>query len=78
MKAILFTLIGTASLTSCGGINETFQAMEYNRQAIDNSTQTIEQNICAIEAANRAIEENVRQLEAINASLKKVNESQGG
>lgn len=78
MKAILFTLIGGAALTSCGGINETFRAMEYNRDAIDRSTQTIEENICAIEAANRAIEENRRQLEAINASLQKVNESQGG
>lgn len=65
----------SATVTSCGGINETFRALEENRQAIDCSTCAIEENIRAIEEANRGIEENRRQLDAINAALKKASES---
>lgn len=74
-KNSLFFLSMSAGLVGCGGINETFQALEYNRQAVDRSTCAIEENIQAIEAANRGIEENRRQLDAINEALKKASES---
>jgi hypothetical protein len=73
MKKFL-CLIPLLSLTSCGTINETMQAMEANKQAIDMSTNAIEENRQAISEANRSIEENRRQLEAINKTLKKVGE----
>lgn len=63
------------ALSSCGIINETFDALECNRQAIEMSTEAICENIQAIEAANRSIEENRRQLDAINAELRKAGES---
>jgi len=61
-------------LSSCG-INDTFQALEANREAVDMSTYAIQENIQAVEAANRSIAENRRQLEEINKALKKAAES---
>jgi methyl-accepting chemotaxis protein len=58
------------SLSSCG-IQETFRAMEENRQAIEMSTNAINENIQAIQEANRGIAENRRQLEEINKALQK-------
>lgn len=57
------------SLVSCGKINETFEALECNRQAVEMSSCAIYENIQAIEEANRSIEENKRQLDAINTTL---------
>lgn len=74
MKNFVTWILTGASLTGCGGIQETFRSLEDNRAAIDRSTCVIEENIQAIEAANQKIEENRRQLEAINASLKKAGE----
>ncbi|MFV0341201.1 MAG: hypothetical protein ACK5MA_11355 [Parachlamydiaceae bacterium] len=76
MQRNLYALLAiSAGLSSCGGINDTFRALEENRQAIDNSTCVIEENIRAIEEANRGIEENRRQLEAINEELKKASQN---
>lgn len=60
--------------SGCGMLNETFRAMEDNRQAIDMSTMAICENAQAVEEASRSIEENRRQLDAINATLKKAQE----
>lgn len=62
-------------LPSCNTINQTMDALEQNRQAVEMSTQAINENVEAVEAANRSIEENRRQLDAINATLKKAGES---
>ena len=69
-KQFYFIPLIALSLSSCGSINDTFRALECNRQAIDMSTCAIEQNIQAIEEANRVIDENRSQLEAINRTLK--------
>lgn len=74
MRNLTLWLCCGSALTGCGGIQQTFDALEDNRAAIDRSTCVIEQNIAAIEEANQKIEENRRQLEAINASLKKAGE----
>lgn len=73
MKKSLFLIpLFGAFVTSCG-VNETFQSLESNRQAIDMSTCAIEENIRAIEEANRVIDENRRQLQQINNTLKEAN-----
>jgi methyl-accepting chemotaxis protein len=74
-KNLLFVSTIGITLSSCTMINETINALEYNRQAVEDSTRAIEENRQAIEQANRGIEENRRQLDAINSTLKKANES---
>lgn len=74
IQLLFFPVIGMA-ISSCGTINETFNALECNRQAIDMSSAAIYQNIQAIEESNRSIEENRRQLDAINKTLKNASES---
>lgn len=71
-KIILAPLL--AALLSGCGVQETFDALESNRQAIEMSTQAIQENRRAIEAANQKIEENRRQLDEINQALKKASE----
>ena len=67
--------VGALGLCSCGQINESMQALECNRQAVDMSTQVICENIQAIQQANQSIEANRRQLDEINSTLKKASES---
>ena len=75
MKVSLFLLaIGGISLSGCG-VSETFDALEYNRQAVERSTQAIQENARAIEAANTKIEENRAELEQVTKTLKKAAES---
>lgn len=73
MKYSIFIKAALASLSlcSCGSIQETFRAMEENRQAIEMSTNAINENVQAIQEANRGIAENRRQLEEINKTLQK-------
>lgn len=73
MKSLVYLiiLVGLTS-TGCSKINETMDALAFNRQAIEWSTEAINENAQAIQQANRSIEENKRQLDAINQSLKKV------
>lgn len=76
MKRQLFMIaVFGIGMSSCSKINETMDALEYNRQAIDMSTQAINENAQAIAEANRSIAENRRQIEEINKSLKKANAS---
>jgi methyl-accepting chemotaxis protein len=74
-KLLLFLPLVTVALQGCSTINETLDALQRNREAIDRSTQVIDENREAIEAANRGIDENRRQLEEINKTLKKAGES---
>lgn len=77
MKKILLLLpmIGLA-LSGCRMINESMQALEYNRYQIDENTEAINRNAQAIEYANTRIEENRRQLEGVNQVLQKVQDSE--
>lgn len=70
-KLFLILPLAVLTFTSCGKINETMDALESNRQAIDASTCTINENIAAIENANRGIEANTKALAEINKSLEK-------
>jgi len=72
-KLALIALASTC-LVGCAKINQSMQALECNRQAIDNSTQVICENIQAIQQANMSIAENKRQLDAINITLKQASE----
>lgn len=72
-QLLLLPLLGI-SLTSCGAINETFQALECNRQAVEASTCAIYENAQAVEQSNMSIDENRRQLDAINKTLKEASE----
>ena len=74
-KQLLLIPLISISLSSCNTINETMNAMQRNREAIDTSTCVIMENSQAIEEANKGIEENRRQLDAINKTLKKASES---
>lgn len=74
-KTFLLTPILVAIVSGCGGMQETFRALEENREAIDCSTEAILENQRAVQEANRSIAENRRQLDAINKSLKKASES---
>jgi len=74
-KELLLSLITGSALSGCTMINETFDALECNRQAIEMSTQAICENIQAIEEANRSIEANRIQIDKINSTLKKASES---
>ncbi len=76
MKPFLFfiPLLGVA-LSSCSMVNESMQALQNNRDAIDMSTCAIDANTQAIEEANRGIEVNRQKLEQINNTLKKVEKS---
>lgn len=67
-KMLLIPICGLA-FAGCGKINETFDALECNRQAVEMSSCAIYENIQAIEEANRSIEENKHQLDAINKTL---------
>lgn len=69
MKSIFLIPLCGIAITGCSKINDTFDALECNRQAIEQSTCAIYQNAQAIEEANRSIEENRRQLDAINKTL---------
>lgn len=67
-KSFLLALV-SLSLTSCSSINQTFDALESNRMAIDYSTSVINENAQAIQRATIAIEHNRQQLEKINQTL---------
>lgn len=76
MKAhLLFIALAGISLTSCGKANQTMQALECNRLAIERSTQVIYQNVQAIQHANQSIDENRRSLDEINNTLKQSTQS---
>lgn len=66
---VIFVFILGLSTVSCSKMNETFDALECNREAIEMSSCAIYENMLAIEEATQAIEENKRQLEAINKTL---------
>src|SRR5687768_12555129 len=68
-------LIGFGIMVSgCSKINETFQTLEENRQAVDMSTYAIQENIQAIHEANISIDRNRRQVEETTKALKKAGE----
>lgn len=67
---ISIALVAVCLLSSCG-MQETFRAMEENRQAIEMSTWVINENARAIQEANKGIAENRRQLEEITKTLEK-------
>lgn len=70
----LFPFIGMA-LSGCSMLDDAINGLEYNRNAIQNSTQAINANADAIEQTNRTIDENRRQIEATNQVLEKVSKS---
>lgn len=74
MKKYLLLVPVLGLFSGCNLIQETQDALETNRQAVDASSYAIEQNIQAIEQANRGIEENRQQLEKTNAILRKAAE----
>lgn len=60
------------SLTSCGTMNEMLcllndstEAITYNRYAIENSTQAICENAAVVNASTRTLQENRRVLESV-------------
>lgn len=71
-KWSLLLILPCISLSSCSMVNDTLATLEYNKQAVDESTWAIQENIQAIEEANRSIAQNRAQLEAINKSLKDI------
>lgn len=74
-KTLLLIPALGAFLSGCSGIQETFRALEENREAIDCSTQAVWENQQAVQEANRSIAENRRQLDVINKTLQKASES---
>jgi len=70
----LFPLVGMA-LTSCSMLDDAINGLEYNRNAVENSTRAINANADAIDQTNRTIDENRRQIEATNQVLEKVSKS---
>lgn len=70
-KFMILLPLAALSLSGCGKINETMDALSSNKEAIDASTATIYENIAAIQNANKGIEENTKALNEINKSLEK-------
>ncbi len=80
-KIIFIVPVMMAILPGCGMVNkmncmvnESTQAIQCNRRAVEMSTRAIRQNIQAVEDSNQAIAENRRQLDAINDSMKDMNQ----
>lgn len=71
---LLVPLVGVI-LSGCRMVDETIDALENNREAVDMSTCAIEENIQAIEDANQRIEANRQQLDALNQTLEKIGKS---
>ncbi len=74
MKKYLLLVPVLGLFSGCNLIQETQDALETNRQAVDASTCAIQRNIEAIENANRGIEENRAQLQKTNEILRKAAE----
>lgn len=58
-------------VTSCGAVqmlDDTTDAINQNREAVEMSTQVIYQNANTIQGSNRAIDENRRRLEELSKS----------
>lgn len=76
MKSKCFLLaIPFLGLTSCSSINQTFEALQNNRMAIEYSTNVINENAQAIQRATVSIENNRQELEKINQTLNEASKS---
>lgn len=60
------------SLTSCGTMNEMIclindstEAITYNRYAVENSTQAIRENAAVVNASTQTLQENRRVLDSV-------------
>lgn len=70
MKRTLLWIPALGFLFSgCSGIQETFRALEENRQAVNASTQAIWDNQMAVQEANRSIAANRQAIDASSQAI---------